>query len=471
MKAGALAVLALLAGADAGGAANDISDWIKARADAYDAYLRAIHAAAPGQLWRERGTSEPIAPGFIGPTSLAPLIRAVSPSVVNISALNAFDLPGQGTPGTGTHRALGSGFIISPLGFVVTNNHVVDKAEQIRVKLSDGKEFLADVVGRDPQTDVALLKLEGDEADLPFAFLGDSDRLQVGDWVVAIGNPFGLDHSVCHGMISAKERVLGIGVFDDFIQTDAQINPGNSGGPLFNMHGGVVGVNTAIVTQGQGIGFAVPINMVKDLIPNLTVNGHLERGWLGITAEEITGDAEHRGAIVKDVVAGGPAAEAGVQPGDRIAAVNGRSVESYLEMFRRVSLLGPGSETKLALVREGVLREVTVRLGERPVPIAAPAVPGNAGPLGLVVGDVSAEMAQSLGLPPRPGALVTAVAPGSPAERGGLRAGDIIIEVDRVSVQDARGYRDALEHAGSVGRILVRYQRGEVRSYATLQPD
>jgi serine protease Do len=230
-------------------------------------------------------------------------------------------------------------------------------------------------------------------------------------------------------------------------------------------------VNTAIVTQGQGIGFAVPINMVKDLIPNLTVNGHLERGWLGITAEEIAGDAEHRGAIVKDVVQGGPAAEAGVQPGDRIAAVNGRSVDSYLEMFRRVSLLGPGSETKLTLVRDGALHEVTVRLGERPVSVPAQTAPGSAGPLGLVVSDVSTELAQSLALPPRPGALVTAVAPGSPAERGGIRAGDIILEVDRVAVQDARSYHEALDHAGSVGRILIRYQRGETRAYATIQPD
>jgi len=226
------------------------------------------------------------------------------------------------------------------------------------------------VVGHDSATDVALLKIRGPGKELPFTRLGDSDRLQVGDWVLAIGNPFGLDHSVSHGMISAKERIIGVGAFDDFIQTDALINPGNSGGPLFNMRGEVVGVNTAIVSQAQGIGFAVPINMVKDLLPNLLENGRLARGWLGLVVQEEGPAAGEKGAVVQSVFKASPAAHAGLAAGDRVTAVNGRPVEGYLRFMRRVAILAPGTVVRLTVQRGGGGRpqELAVTLGERPAP-------------------------------------------------------------------------------------------------------
>jgi len=350
---------------------------------------------------------------------------------------------------------------------------VVAQARQIRVTLADGRQFTADVVGEDPSTDVALLRLQGGEVrELPFTFLGDSDALEVGDWVVAIGNPFGLDHSVSHGMISAKERVLGIGVFDDFIQTDAQINPGNSGGPLFNMRGEVVGVNTAVVTQGQGIGFAVPINMVKDLLPNLRVNGHLARGWLGVNIREAGVADGDREAVVTDVFAGSPAASAGLAPGDRVLSVNGRPVESYLQLLRRIAILAPGTEARLRIRRGEGQREVTVRLAERPAPesVEALAGPGVAEALGLVVREVTPQIAGALGLSPGAGVLVAGVVPGSGADRAGIRAGDLVTEVNRRKVQDVRAFRSALDQAGRDKPALLRVERAGEARYVAVSP-
>jgi serine protease Do len=437
------------------GALNpDLSGWVKARAQAYDGYLKAVHVVTPGQLWHERPANEPVAPNFVGPTSLAPLIRAVSRSVVNIKGSAPEDSSGIAPPGVRPQQ-VGSGFIIRNDGFVITNNHVVEGTEEIRVRLSDGRDFAATVVGRDASTDVALLKVDTDRTDLPFAYLGDSDQMDVGDWVLAIGNPFELDHTASHGIISAKERQLGIGMFDDFIQTDALINPGNSGGPLFNMHGEVVGVNTA--RQGQGIGFAIPINMVKDLIPNLSMNGRLARGWLGLKLQEIAGaEGEHRGALVYFVFDNGPAAGAGVQTGDHVVAVNGRPFESYLELQRRVAFLPPGSEVKLTLTRDGGTRETTVTLVERHADEAGDGADSRWGPLGVVV------------LPSADGVLIGSVAEGGPAERAGLKAGDVILELNRVKVPDVKSYRDALERRTAGGKLLVFFQRGDARRYVTV---
>ncbi|HVE87246.1 MAG TPA: trypsin-like peptidase domain-containing protein [Myxococcales bacterium] len=357
-------VLLLLAQAASADTA-DVDRWVRARAAEHRAYLDQLGSRLTAEgtpLWRERLAGDPALPDFTPPTSLAPLVRAVRDGVVNISAEEG-PVDGAVQP----RRSLGSGFILSPDGYLVTNNHVIDRAQNIRVTLSDGRELVADVVGHDPATDVALLKVRAPARDLPFTRLGDSDRLQVGDWVVAIGNPFGLDHSVSHGMISAKERVIGMGAFDDFIQTDALINPGNSGGPLFNMRGEVVGVNTAIVSQGQGIGFAVPINMVKDLLPNLQVNGRLARGWLGIVVQEESAAAGEKGALVQTVFKSSPAARAGLEVGDRVTAVNGRPVEGYLQFMRRVAILAPGTSVRLTVVRGGKAQERAVTLGERPV--------------------------------------------------------------------------------------------------------
>jgi serine protease Do len=454
-------VLATSASADPG-----MDAWLQARAQEQGAWL-STPADRPLGLWRERSAGDPGIPSFVPPTSLAPLIRAVEAGVVNITTVNVRDRTGV------ARRSTGSGFVLTPDGLVVTNNHVVAKAAQIVVRVADGREFSAEVVGRDASTDVALLRLNtvGRE-ELPAVFLGDSDRLEVGDWVVAIGNPFGLDHSVSHGMISAKERVLGVGVFDDFIQTDALINPGNSGGPLFNMRGEVIGVNTAIMSQGQGIGFAVPINMVKDLLPNLRENGRLERGWLGVNIDDARPTEDGRSLVVKDVYRKSPAANAGIRPGDRVVAVNGRPIGSYLQLLRKVALLAPGTETKLTLQRGAESREVTVKLTARPAPetLQAMASPGNLEELGLVLRDLSPDVAPRMGFEPYVGALVTGVVPRSPAAQAGLAAGDLITEVNRRRVKDVATVRATLEKGGAGSNVLLRVQRGDVQQYVALSP-
>src|SRR5713101_3588243 len=436
---------------------------------------RASLSRSPGPatrdpLWREVPPGQPAIPNFVPPTSLSPLIRAVSPGVVNISTEE-----GQSEVSTDLESSLGSGLIITPEGYVLTNNHVVERGKKIRVRLADGREFVAEVVGRDASTDIALLKIKDKVGGgLPFVYLGDSDKLRVGDWVVAIGNPFGLDQSVSQGIISAKERVIGMGVFDDFLQTDAVINPGNSGGPLFNMRGEVVGVNTAVVSQGQGIGFAVPINIVKDLLPNLRVNGHLARGWMGVSIQEdlAEGEIPHKGdAVITDVYASSPAAAVGLKPGDRVLAVNGRPVESYLQLLRRVAILAPGSETKLTIQRGKTIRDVTVKMGERPAPEAAP-VAGAGGPTergGFVVQDLSESVARTLGLAPFCGVLVSGVVPSSPAQTAGIKTGDIINEVNRVKVQDLQSFKVAVESTEADQDLLVRFQRGDSNRYVAVR--
>src|SRR5215211_6840820 len=432
-----LALAALWVGSRA--RADEIADWARAQGRAYQSYLEKRTAAPAGaQLWRERTGVDPPIPGFVPPTSLAPLVKAVSPGVVNVSSVPE----ARGKGAVGARRSLGSGFVISPDGFVVTNNHVVEAAQGILVQLADGREYLAQVVGRDDSTDVALLRLQGAPGDLPSVYLGDSDALAVGDWVVAIGNPFGLDHSVAHGMISAKERVLGIGAFDDFIQTDALINPGNSGGPLFNMRGEVVGVNTAIISQGQGIGFAVPINMVKELIPNLRENGRLARGWLGVRIVE-SDDASGPGASIAAVYTGSPAEAAGLQTGDRVLAVNGRAVENFQQLLRRVSFLPPGTRVVLQVERQKKREEIPVTLSDRPAPQRPRMSVGASDALGLVLRDLAGEVGASLGIASG-GAQVTAVLPGSPADLAGLRAGDVITEANRRSVRTVADFRSVV---------------------------
>lgn len=461
--------LAFVTAAQAEGGLNP---WLQARAREHAVWMaKQEHRSEAGALalWQERPAAQnPDIPGFVPPSSLAPLIRAVEASVVRISTLN---VPSR----TGVEgRSTGSGFVLTPDGLVVTNNHVVARAQSIDVGLADGREFPAEVVGRDASTDVALLRLRGvGSTPLPAVYLGDSDRLEVGDWVVAIGNPFGLDHSVSHGMISAKERVLGVDVFDDFIQTDALINPGNSGGPLFNMRGEVVGVNTAIMSQGQGIGFAVPINLVKDLLPNLRENGRLERGWLGLKVNDAHAGQPERYLVVKQVFRRSPAAEAGIRAGDQVLAVNGKAIDSYLQLMRKVALLAPGTETKLTLMRGGTRHEVAVKLSARPAPETLQALegPGNVDELGLVLKDLSPEVASSLGHTAYSGALVAGVVPRSPAAQAGVTAGDVITEVNRRRVKDVAGVRAILELGNGGGtNVLIRVQRGDVQQYLALAP-
>jgi len=311
--------------------------------------LRSSYAGADGASAQAAPATTPktVFPSTIGgaaaPGSLADLVEKLSPAVVNISTTKVVKMDGKRSPFNDMfpfdrffggedefyrrffgdnpekefrQRSLGSGFIISKDGYIFTNNHVIERADKIKVRLSTGKEYDATVKGRDPRTDLALIKIIADNS-LPTVNLGDSDRLRVGDWVMAIGNPFGLDHTVTAGIVSAKGRVIGAGPYDNFIQTDASINPGNSGGPLFNMAGEVVGINTAIVAQGQGIGFAIPVNMAKEILEDLKAKGKVTRGWLGVSVQDITEDLakslklkDRNGALVTEVFEGDPADKA-----------------------------------------------------------------------------------------------------------------------------------------------------------------
>ncbi|RMF88069.1 MAG: Do family serine endopeptidase [Nitrospinota bacterium] len=324
-----------------------------------------------------------------GLTSLAPLVKTLTPAVVNIRTTQV--VQGEEFATGPRHpmqefserffglqrppafrQSLGSGFIIDPAGYIVTNNHVIANARTIGVRLADGREFNASVLGTDPQTDLALLRIKA-EGDLPAVPLGDSEATQVGDWVIAIGNPFGLGQTVTTGIISAKGRVIGAGPYDDFLQTDAAINPGNSGGPLFNLNGEVIGINTAIVASGQGIGFAIPSQLAKTVIAQLKSRGRVVRGWLGVYVQPLTpplaqslGLEKLQGALVADVVAGGPAAEAGVQPGDVIVALGGQPVQTATDLPRLVAEAPVGKAVPVKLIRRGKTRSVAVTIGERP---------------------------------------------------------------------------------------------------------
>ena len=439
------------------GPQHAFEDWARERARAFEQGDRATSSKTP--IWRERNGSGPFLVGFSAPSSLAPLIRAVSPGVLNVLT---YSEPVEGIVAGRVPTATGSGFLLGPEGYVVSNHHVVKDAQWIQVRLADGRVFDSELVGSDPDTDLALLRVV-DGTDLPSVVLGDSDRLEVGDWVVAIGNPFGLDRSVSHGLISAKERVLGVGPLDDFIQTDALINPGNSGGPLFNMRGEVVGVNSAVISNAQGIGFAVPINMVKDLIPNLLDNGHVERGWLGMTVVEEPG--KHSAQVV-DVYPGGPAAAAGLRPGDRVTTINGRPVDSYLQLLRKISLLAPGTLVRMGVQRGTAAREFTARVAERPVRPTPAGIPsgsldsqGDLDRLGLTVSDLDSESASRVGARSPFGAWVVQVLPNGPAARAGVRPGDVVVEAAGQRVASVESFRSALAERSAGSRLTLEVER------------
>lgn len=384
---------------------------------------------------------------------------------------------GEQIPREFEQKGLGSGVIISKDGYILTNNHVVEEADEIQVKLSDKEEYQGKVIGRDQNTDLALVKIEATR-DLPAAVLGDSDRLRVGDWVIAIGNPFGLEHTVTVGIVSAKGRVIGSGPYDDFIQTDASINPGNSGGPLFNLQGEVVGINTAIVASGQGIGFAIPINMAKEELTQLRERGKVTRGWLGVQIQpwepglaQKFGLKEERGVLVGRVMEGEPAEKAGVQKGDVILEVEGHQVKDTRDLLSTVARLQPGQKAKVVILRDGKEKALFVTIGERPSEVETSAAPGppKEDRLGLSVQDVPKEMAEQLGLDRAEGVLVSAVKPGSPAAKAGLQRGDLIHEMEHQPVRNVQDYQRILAKAGKES-ILIWIQRGKARRYIVVHP-
>jgi len=364
-------------------------------------------------------------------------------------------------------RSLGSGFIISKDGYILTNNHVVGGADEIKVKLSDGREFKATVKGTDEKLDLAVLKIEVKSA-LPVAELGDSDAIQVGEWVMAIGNPFGLSQTVTAGIVSATGRVIGSGPYDDYIQTDASINPGNSGGPLFNAQGMVVGINTAIVQGGQGIGFAIPINMAKAVLPQLEEKGKVTRGWLGVAIQPVTpelaqsfGVEGEKGALVADVTKDSPADKAGLKSGDIIMEFDGKQITEMNSLPRYVAATPVGKKVKLKLLRNGKPEEVAVtieRLNDGEESVTPAAMEDR---LGLTVRELSAELAAQLRIKETKGVVVVAVKPDGIAGEAGITGGDVIKEINGGSINTMEDYTKAISahKKGKIMRLLLR--RGE----------
>ncbi|MFL5343226.1 MAG: Do family serine endopeptidase [Hyalangium sp.] len=424
--------------------------------------------------------------------SLAPLVDSVKAAVVNVDVTAKVSGRGErgergeemeqspldrffGHPGgregrESIRQGAGSGFIIDPKGLVLTNNHVVEDAVSITVHLNDGRSFPAEIVGRDPLTDVAVIRLQGkDVKELPVVGLGDSEALKVGDWLLAIGNPFGLASSVSLGILSAKARDIQAGPYDDFLQTDAAINPGNSGGPLFNMKGEVIGINTAIVGGGTGIGFAVPSNMIKALLPQLEKEGSVTRGYLGIGIQDLTADLGKalnlpvtEGAIVNEVSSGGPSAKAGIKLDDVIVALDGQKISTASALTRAVALKRPGASATLTLYRNGKKEDVKVTLGTRPdIEGYSKRAPheneeSSKARVGLSLSDLDARTAQQAGFSKSEGALITDVVPGSPAERADLAPGMLVVEANRKPVHSAQELASAIKSTPSGSTLLLR---------------
>jgi serine protease Do len=372
----------------------------------------------------------------------------------------------------------GSGFIISSDGLILTNHHVVGDADRVTVRLTDGREFTAKIVGTDPPSDIAVIKIESQ--GLPVLPLGNSDAMEVGDWVIAAGNPFGLTQSITVGVVSAKGRSrLGITDFEDFIQTDAAINPGNSGGPLINLRGEVVGVNTAIFSRSggyMGIGFAIPINMVKAIKDQLVTQGKVVRGFMGVHIQELTralADSLNlqttEGALVADVSPGSPADKAGIKRGDVIVSFNGHAVQDPGQLRNMVAQTAPGTKAKLQILRDNRSQELTVALAELPrEQTTAQANSGETQPsakLGFNVQNLSPELARQLGHDSTDGVLVTQIDPNSEAYQAGLRRGMIIRQVNRRDVRNMEEFRRALGQSEQSKRVLLLVEDQEATRY------
>ena len=440
-----------------------------------------------GRLWAERGSGA--AQVLTAPApAWVEIARAVKPAVVNVSTKSVrsasegadgddmmrefsrqfpgFELPDRPQPRRNV-RGIGSGFVINADGYVVTNNHVVDGATEIRVKFADGRELPGKVIGRDEKTDLALVKVEA--TGLPVIPLGDSSRLEVGEPVMAIGNPFGLEQTVTTGIVSATGRTIGAGPYDDFIQTDASINPGNSGGPLVNARGEVIGVNTAIASGNGGsvgIGFAIPTNLVKPVVTQLADSGHVVRGWLGVSIQPLTqelaasfGLPDTHGALVSGIADGSPASRTGLRRGDVITRYDGRPLTRWSDLPREVAETPIGREVPIEVLRDGKHVTLTVkvaRLDEGNQQVATKAEPAAAR-LGIAARSLTPELAHSLNVPTDRGVLVERVEDGSRAQTAGLAAGDVIVEVDQAPVANVEALRAAVNRhpAGKPLLMLV----------------
>ena len=431
--------------------------------------------------------------------TFAPVVKRVLPAVVNISSTKMLKTSFQGSDdpmdnplfrqffgdngGGGRQfrvprqqqqkeQGLGSGVIVSPEGYILTNNHVVDGATDVRVTLSDRREFKARVVGADPKTDVAVVKIDAN--NLTPIVIGDSGRIQVGDYVLAVGDPFGVGKTVTMGIVSATGRGgLGIEDYEDFIQTDASINPGNSGGALVNDRGELIGINTAILAHGsegnQGIGFAIPVSVARRVMDQIIKNGKVTRAYLGVMAQEVTpaiakafNEPEVRGALVGDVTPDSPASRAGLQKGDIILGLNGQPVDSAAQLRMNVSLMQPGSSVNVKVLRNGAAKDFNVHLEELPVETAKANGPDNSpqeSMQGIQVENVNARDARQLGIPANtPGVVVTGIDPNSAAADSGLQEGDVIMEVNRKPVTNAQEFEHAVRNSKDQALLLVNRQ-------------
>lgn len=427
-------------------------------------------------------------PTLPGSPDVATIVARLQPSVVNITSEHEVKAPRQTfedpfnwffgqnrrnprqTPERGMKQtALGTGILIDSSGHVITNAHVVDGADTVRVKLEDDREFKAKVKGRDTKLDIALLELEGAKG-LPAATLGSSEALRVGEYVIAIGNPFGLGHTVTMGIVSAKSRTIGAGPYDDFIQTDASINPGNSGGPLFNARGEVIGINTAINPNGQGIGFAIPIDDVKAILPQLLESGHVARGRLGVFIQPVDANLakalgldKPKGAMVAQVEKNGPGSKAGIENGDVILQVDGVDVPSSQDLPRIVARNTPGTKVSVKVLRNGEMKTFEATLAplvdeeSKAETSSAPSVDQRG---------LGAELADA---PEGNGAMVRRVRPGSSAEEA-LKSGDVIVEVGQSKITNAADAADKIAKALEKGPVLLRVERNGQGRYVALEP-
>ena len=421
------------------------------------------------------------------PPSFAAIAKKTMPVVVNISTttqrsgrggndpieefFNRFF--GESPPRENSQRSLGSGILISKDGEILTNYHVVRNADAIKVKLADQTEFEARLIGKDDRTDLAMIKIRRSGGNLPFARLGSSSQLDVGDWVMAIGNPFGLEHTVTAGIVSAKGRVIGAGPYDNFIQTDASINPGNSGGPLINAAGEVVGVNSAIFSQtggNVGIGFAIPVDLAKKVADQLRKNGKVVRGWLGIRAQDVTPQLASslgiiRGgemAVVTEVTEGSPAAEAGIKTSDIVVEFNGKPVPKSHDFPTVIADTPPGQKVTLKILREKKEQTVAVKIGELPDESdASQQIEAKDAEIGVRVQRITPEGARRLGLSSTKGVIVVEVQPGSPADQVGIEPADVVREVNQRPVNNVKDFERAVRQARRGDRILLLVQRGD----------
>ena len=444
---------------------------------------------------------EPISSGELNQASQAfvKLAKYASPAVVNINVTktihagarqrgpNPYDdwffkfFEPYGNPERDfMQRGQGSGFLISTDGYIVTNNHVVAQADKITVVFEDDKRAEAEIVGTDAKTDLALLKINSEDAKrmgaMPVLPFGDSESLEVGEWVIAIGNPFGLDHTVTAGIVSAKGRVIGAGAYDDFIQTDASINPGNSGGPLINTKGQVVGINSMINASGQGIGFAIPSNLARSIIDQLKASGSVTRGWLGVYIQSITpelsealGLDEPRGALVCQVFEDSPAADAGFKVEDVILTFDSRQIDKNNDLTKVVADTAVGKEVPVEILRGRKSKTLKVVIGQRPDEQTAKPAKQSSDDLGLVIENITPQIAASLKVKPGEGVVVSKVMPGSSAGEAGLRRGDVILSVNRVRISSTDQFNKQTDKADQDKRILLTIQREDGTFFTTVQ--